>query len=142
MLFFTTLKEIGTICPEVFIISHYVFSIFQQYLIIIQAKLAEGRCPGLCAETLFVLLPKFGAVLSIICGFLVAVYSWIHLLQCIDVVQSFLRMLKLHEIALCKLYLLRGSYSVSQCVRTLNLDRNIPLNFQHSNVTLTSHLKT
>ena len=33
------------------------------------SKLAEVRCPGLCAETLFVLLLKFGAVLSIICGF-------------------------------------------------------------------------
>ena len=50
------------------------------------AKLAEVRCPGLCAETLFVLLLKFGAVLSIICGFLVVVYVWIHLLQCTVVV--------------------------------------------------------
>ena len=46
-------------------------------------------------------------MLSIICGFLVVVYSWIHLLQCIVVLRSFLRMVKLREQALCKLYLLR-----------------------------------
>ena len=46
------------------------------------AKLAEVRCPGLHAETLFVLLLKFVAVLSTICGFLVAVYIGIHLLHC------------------------------------------------------------
>ena len=68
---------------------------FSQLFSINPAKLVEVRCPGLCAETLFVLLLKFGAVLSIICGILVAVYIWIHLLQCIVVVQSFLRMLKL-----------------------------------------------
>ena len=33
------------------------------------AKLAAVWCLDLCAETLFVLLLKFGAVLSIICGF-------------------------------------------------------------------------
>ena len=33
------------------------------------AKLVEVRCPRLCAEILFVLLLKFGVVLSIICGF-------------------------------------------------------------------------
>ena len=66
-------------------------------------KPAEVRCPGLCAETLFVQLLKFGVVLSIICGFLVAVYSWIHLLRCIVVVRLFLRMLNLRELALCKL---------------------------------------
>ena len=65
------------------------------------AKLAKVRCPGLCAETLFVLLLKFGAVLSIICGFLVAVYVWIHLLQCTVVVWSFLRLIKLHKLAVC-----------------------------------------
>uniref|UniRef100_A0A671Y6F2 ADAM metallopeptidase domain 12 n=1 Tax=Sparus aurata TaxID=8175 RepID=A0A671Y6F2_SPAAU len=61
-------------------------------------KLAEVRCPRLCAETLFVLLRKFGAVLSIICGFLVAVYIWTHLLQCIVVVRSFLRLIKLRKL--------------------------------------------
>ena len=65
------------------------------------AKLAEVRWPGLCAETLFVLLLKFGAVLSIICGFLVTVYIWIHLLQCIVVVRSFLRLIKLRKLAVC-----------------------------------------
>ena len=65
------------------------------------AELAEVRCPGLCAETLFVLLLKFGAVLSIIFGFLVAVYYWIHLLQCIVGVWSFLRLIKLCKLAVC-----------------------------------------
>ena len=45
------------------------------------------------------MLLKFGAVLSVICGFLMAIYTWIHLLQCIVVVQSFLRMLKLRKLA-------------------------------------------
>ena len=66
------------------------------------------------------MLLKFGAVLSIICGLLVAVYTWTHLLQCIVVVQSFLRMLKLRKLAVHKLCLPGGggSYSVSRCVRT------------------------
>ena len=44
------------------------------------------------------MLLKFGAVLSIICGFLMAIYTGIHLLQCIVVVRSFLRMLKLRKL--------------------------------------------
>ena len=66
---------------------------------------------------LFLMLLKFGAVLSIICGFLMAIYT--HSLQYIVVVRSFLRMLKLRKLAVHKLYLSRGwSYSVSRCVRT------------------------
>ena len=72
----------------------YVFSIPIASL----AKLAEVRYPRLCAETLFVLFLKFGAVLSIICGFVVAVYIWIHLLQCIVVVRLFLRLIKLRKL--------------------------------------------
>ena len=43
---------------------NYVFGIPIASLV----KIAEVRCPRLCAETLFVLFLKFGAVLSIICG--------------------------------------------------------------------------
>ena len=75
------------------------------------------------------MLLKFGAVLSIICGFLMAVYTWTHLLQCVVVVQSFRRMLKLRKIAVFKLYLSRGG--PIQCHGVLepglNLHRNIPL---------------
>ena len=52
------------------------------------AKLADSWCPELCAGTIFVLLPKFGAALSIICGFLIAVSPWRHILQCIVSVRS------------------------------------------------------
>ena len=94
--------------------------------------LVEVRCRGLFADTLFVLLLKFGAVLSIICGFSVALYSWIHLLQCIVVVRSFLRKLKLRELALCKIYLSRGGSTWCHGVleHGLNLHRNIPLKCQ------------
>ena len=54
-------------------------------------------------ETLFLMLLKFGAVLSIICGFLMAIYTWTHLVQCTVVVRSFLRMLKLRKLAVRKL---------------------------------------
>ena len=54
------------------------------------------------------MLMKFGAVLNIICGFLMVVYIWTHLLQCIVVVPSFLRMLKLRKLAVRKLDLSRG----------------------------------
>ena len=54
------------------------------------------------------MLLKFSAILSIICGFLMAVYAWTHLLQCIVVMQSFLRMLKLRKLAVRTLYLLGG----------------------------------
>ena len=44
------------------------------------------------AATQFVQLLKFGAVRSIIYGFLIAVSCWRHILQCIVIVQSFLGM--------------------------------------------------
>ena len=68
-------------------------------------------------------------VLSIICGFLMAIYTWIHLLQCIVVVRSFLRMLKLCKLAVRKLYLSKGGHTWSQGVldHGLNLHWNIPL---------------
>ena len=77
------------------------------------------------------MLLKFGAVLSIICGFSMAIYTWIHLLQCIVVVRSFLRLLKLRKLAVRKLYLWRGVHTRCQGVLDygLNLHRNIPLPF-------------
>ena len=54
------------------------------------------------------LLLKSGAVLSFICGSLMAVSSWRHTLQCIVLVQSFLRLLKLRKLVVCKLDLSRG----------------------------------
>ena len=46
--------------------------------------------PPLCAGTLFfLLLLKFGAVLSIICGFLMEVSCWRHTLQSTVTVWSF-----------------------------------------------------
>ena len=75
------------------------------------------------------MLLKFGAVLSIICGFSMAIYTWTHLLQRIVVVRSFLRMLKLRKLAVRKLYLSRGGRTLCQGVleHGLNLHRNIPL---------------
>ena len=75
------------------------------------------------------MLLKFGAVLSIICGFLIAIYTWTHLLQCIVVERSFLRMLKLHKLAVRKLYLSRGGPTWCQGVleHGLNIHWNIPL---------------
>ena len=75
------------------------------------------------------MLLKFGAVLSIICGFLMVGYTWIHLLQCIVVVRLFLRMLKLRKLAVRKFYLSRGGRTQCQGVLDygLNLHRNIPL---------------
>ena len=50
--------------------------------------------------------------------FLMAASSWRHILQCIVIVRSCLRLLKLLKLAVCKLDLSRGgSYLVSQCVR-------------------------
>ena len=70
----------------------------------------------------------FSAVLSIIWGFLMAVSSWSHKLQCIVIVLSFLRFLKLREIAICKLDLSRGG--LTQCHGVLDhgihFHRNIP----------------
>ena len=75
------------------------------------------------------MLLKFGAVLTIICGFLMAIYTWIHLLRSIVVVRPFLRMLKLCKLAVHKLYLSRGGPTWCHGVldHGLNLHRNIPL---------------
>ena len=75
------------------------------------------------------MLLKFGAVLSIICGFLMAFYTWTHLLQCIVFVRSFLRLLKLRKLGVCKLYLSRGGSTRCHGVleHGLNLHRNILL---------------
>ena len=63
-------------------------------------------------------------------GFLVAVSSWSHILQCIVIVQSFLRLLKLHKLAVCKLDLSRGGLARCHSVldHGLNLRHNTPLN--------------
>ena len=94
------------------------------------ATISNIWCLEICAGTLFVMLPKFGAVLSIICGFLMAIYTWIHLMHCIVVVRSFLRMLKLCKLVVRKLYLLRGG-GRTRCQVVLdyglNLHQNIPL---------------
>ena len=75
------------------------------------------------------MLLTFGAVLSIICGSLMAIYTWTLLLQRIVVVRSFLRMIKLRKLAVCKLYLSRWCRTRCQGVLDygLNLHRNIPL---------------
>ena len=44
------------------------------------ATTSNVGCLEICAGTLFVMLLKFGAVLSIICGFLMAINTWIRLL--------------------------------------------------------------
>ena len=78
---------------------------------------------------LFVLLLKFGAVLSIICGFLMVVTCWRCILQCIVIVQCFLRLLKLHKLAVGKRDL-SGGLTLSQCVRPWNkLTPEYPFNF-------------
>ena len=84
-------------------------------------------CLEICTGTLFLM---FGAVLSIICGFLMAIYTWIHLQQCIVVVRSFLRILKLRKLAVRKLYLSRGggrTWCQGVLEHWLNLHQNIPL---------------
>ena len=93
------------------------------------ATISNVWCLEICAGTLFLMLLKFGAVLSIICGFLIAIYTWIHLPQLIVVVQSFLRMLKLCKLAVHKLYLSTGGRTRCQGVSDngLNLHQNIPL---------------
>ena len=51
-------------------------------------------------------------------GFLIAFFCWRYRLQCIVIMQSLLRLLKLHKLAVRKLGLWGGgSYSVSRCVR-------------------------
>ena len=62
-------------------------------------------------------------------GFLMAVSCWRHRLQCIVIVRSFLRLLKLHKLAVGKLDLSRGGLTLCHGVldHGLNLHRNIPL---------------
>ena len=88
-------------------------------------------CLEMCARTLFPMLVKFGAVLSIVCGFFMIAYTWTHLLQCFVVVQLFLRMLKLRKASGPQTLSLKGgSYSVSWCVRTwIKLTPEYPFNF-------------
>ena len=61
-------------------------------------------------------------------GFLMAVSCWRHRLQCIVIVLSFLRLLKLHKLAVRKFDLSREVFT--QCHgmldHGLNLHRNIP----------------
>ena len=75
------------------------------------------------------MLLEFVIVLSIICGFLMVVYTWTHLLQCIVVVRSFLRMLNLCKLAVRKLY--HSRWGPTRCrgvlEHGLNLHQNIPL---------------
>ena len=61
--------------------------------------------------------------------FLMPVSCWSHRLQCIVIVQSFLRLLKLHKIVVGKLDLSRGGLTRCQGVldHGLNLHQNIPL---------------
>ena len=76
------------------------------------------------------MLLKFGGVLSIICGFLMEVSCWRCILQCIVIMQSFLRLLKLLKLAVFKLDLSRGGLTRCHSVldHGLNLHHNIPLN--------------
>ena len=81
------------------------------------AKLADVLCLKLCAEILFVLLLKFGAVLSIICGyecffFFMSVSSWRHTLQWTVIMRSILRLLKLRKLVVCKTDLSRGGLTL------------------------------
>ena len=61
-------------------------------------------------------------------GFLMAVSCWRHRLQCIVVMQSFLRLLKLHKLVVGKRYLSRGGLTQCHGVSDhgLNLHQNIP----------------
>ena len=62
-------------------------------------------------------------------GFCWQFLGWRHRLQCIVIVQSFLRMLKLHKLAVGKLDLSMGGLTQCHVVldHGLNLHRNIPL---------------
>ena len=53
--------------------------------------------------------------------------GWRHRLQCIVIVQSFLRLLKLHKLAVGKLDLSRGDLTYSVLHNRLNSPWNIPL---------------
>ena len=79
--------------------------------------------------------PTVGAVLTIICGFLMAVSCWRCILHCIVIVRSFLRLLKLRKLAFCKLDL-SGGGGLTQCHDVLDhglsFYRNIPLKYSLS----------
>ena len=80
------------------------------------AMISNVWCLEICPGTLFLILLKFGAVLSVIYGLLIAIYTWIHVLQCIVFVRSFLRMLNLRKLAVRKLYFSRGVvFGVNVC---------------------------
>ena len=66
------------------------------------AKLAVVWCLKLCVGTLFVLLLNFGIVWLWV-AFWWWFLGWSHRLQCIVIVRSFLRLLKLHTLAVGKL---------------------------------------
>ena len=72
----------------------------------------------------FVLLLKFGAVLSSICG-----YEWLFVWRClvggVDC-SVFLRLLKLHKLVVCKLLEGGLTWCHSMLDHGLNLSRNIP----------------
>ena len=63
-----------------------------------------------------------------------ATYTWTHLLQCIVVGRSFLTMITLRKLVVCKLYLSRGGPTRCHGVleHGLNLHRNIPLNTKNA----------
>ena len=97
------------------------------------AKLADVWCLELCVGTLFVLLLKFGAVLTIICGYewLLKTVSWLEAQTAVYCYRAvFSEVAKLHKLAVGKLDLL-GGWSLTQCYgvlhQGLNLHRNIPL---------------
>ena len=71
-------------------------------------------------------------------GFLMAVSCWRHRLQCIVTMLSFLRLLKLHKLAIGKLDLSRwGSYLVSQCVRpSIKLMPEYPFKYTSGKLTV------
>ena len=62
-------------------------------------------------------------------GFLMEVSCWRHRLQCIVIVQSFLRLLKLHKLVVGKLVLSKEGLTRCHCLlhHGLNLHRNIAL---------------
>ena len=109
------------------------------YLLFLFPVVVFNLCKAIWASLLYekrhtnkdwlIMLLKFGAVPSIICGFLMVVYTWTHWLQTIAVVRLFLRLQKLRKLAVCKLYLSRGSptWCHGMLEHGLNLHQNIPL---------------
>ena len=63
-------------------------------------------------------------------GFLIAFFCWRYRLQCIVIMQSLLRLLKLHKLAVRKLGLWGGGLTRCHGVldHVLNLHRNVPFN--------------